>query len=59
MMTWQTKMGQAMDAMREACRENNDWTKCHTCPFDIYCTALMDVKLFNPLEGIEWADNEE
>lgn len=59
MMTWQTKMGQAMDAMREACRENNDWTKCHTCPFDIYCTALMGAKLFNPFEGIEWTDNEE
>ncbi len=59
MMEWQKKMLEGMRLMQEACNKNSDWTKCHTCPFDLYCTALMGVKLFNPLEGIEWADNEE
>ena len=54
MEVWQLKMAQAMDVMQEACEENKDWSKCHLCPFDTFCTALMDAKLIDPHEGINW-----
>ena len=59
MMTWQAKMAQAMDMMQEACNENKDWDKCHTCPFDDFCTALMDAELIEPYGGINWKYAEE
>lgn len=56
MEVWQLKIAQAMDVMQEACAENDSWAKCCECPFDIFCTALMDAELFDPKEGIKWEE---
>ena len=54
MMDWQKKMLDGMRLLREACRENKEWDKCQKCPFDEYCTALMNEKLVDPFEGLDW-----
>lgn len=53
-MDWKQKMIEAMKQMSEACQENSEWTKCAACPFDEYCTALMDAKLIDPFEGLNF-----
>lgn len=51
---WKAKMALAMNMMEEACHENEEWTKCDSCPFDTYCTALMNAALIDPFEGVKW-----
>ena len=52
MMMWQEKMKKAMEDMVAACQANGSWTDCKNCPFDTYCTALMDERLIDPYEGL-------
>ena len=54
MMDWKQKMVEGMRLMREACNANGEWDKCKECPFDKYCTALMDENLVDPFEGLTW-----
>lgn len=54
MMDWQKKMLEGMRLMLEACGENDQWHNCHRCPFDEYCTALMDAAQIDPLTGLDW-----
>jgi hypothetical protein len=41
-MTWKELIEQGMKMIGEGCSRNDDWTKCHKCPFDEYCTAIND-----------------
>ena len=59
MMDWQAKMAQAMDMIQEICKEQDGWNNCASCPFDRYCTALMDANLIDPFKGIDWKYGEE
>lgn len=55
MMDWQKKMLEGMRLMLEACGENNQWSNCpRRCPFNDYCTALMDASAIDPLTGLDW-----
>lgn len=54
MKEWQKKMLKGMSMMREACGANGEWNKCKECPFDAYCTALMEANLIDPFEGLDW-----
>ena len=47
-------MTEGMRLIREACNTNVEWDKCKECPFDKYCTALMDENLIDPFEGLDW-----
>lgn len=61
-MDWQKKMLEGMRLMQEACSDNGHWTKCHICPFDSYCTALMDAELIDSFEGLQdekWISDSE
>lgn len=40
-MNWKKKMAVAMLMMKEACRENTEWSNCANCPFDEYCDIIM------------------
>ena len=51
---WQKKMLEGMRIMQEACKDNEHWNQCCECPFDKFCTAIMDAGLFDPFEGINW-----
>ena len=31
-----------MKMIGEGCSRNDDWTKCHKCPFDEFCTLIND-----------------
>lgn len=53
-MNWAQKMLEGMRLIREACDSNEEWSKCDKCPFDKYCTALMEVDLIDPFEGVNW-----
>ena len=55
-MDWKEKMLIGMKQIQEACQENKEWCKCKECPFDEYCTALMDEELIDPLEGIDFKE---
>ncbi|MDV3429540.1 MAG: hypothetical protein LIR50_21370 [Bacillota bacterium] len=59
MMTWQAQMAQAMDTIQKVCKEQNKWDRCAECPFDRFCTALMEAELIDPFEGINWKYGEE
>ena len=50
-MKWIKHMEEAMKAVEAACAENTMWDRCRECPFDDYCTALMDAELFEPRGG--------
>ena len=53
---WVLQMDEAMTLMQEACQNNHDWTACRRhCPFDEYCTALMDAKLVDPNLGLDFS----
>jgi len=41
-MDWIAEMRAGMEMMQEACRKNTEWNKCSECPFDEYCTILME-----------------
>ena len=41
-MDWKEKMALAMKLMKEACKENGDWTKCSECPFTEKCDLIME-----------------
>ena len=59
---WQKKMLEGMRLMQEACKENGQWNQCCECPFDAYCTALMDAELLDPFKGVqdeEWLSDSE
>lgn len=53
-MDWQKKMLEGMRLMLEACGENNQWSNCYRCPFDEYCTALMDADEIDSFMGLDW-----
>jgi hypothetical protein len=36
------KIQMGMKLITEGCREQTEWTACHDCPFDSFCTMLMD-----------------
>lgn len=54
MMDWKQKMTEGMRLISEACNANSEWDKCKECPFDAYCTALMEADLINLFEGSIW-----
>lgn len=41
-MNWKEMIEQGMKMIGEGCSRNGDWTKCHDCPFDDYCTLLNE-----------------
>lgn len=59
MSSWKKEMSKAMDKIQEICKEQDGWNNCPECPFDRYCTALMDAELVDPFEGINWKYGEE
>ena len=57
MMDWTDKMRFGMMTMMEACKENKRWDLCRDrCPFDEYCTALMEAKLISMYEGLDFGE---
>ena len=56
-MNWKDKMWKGMKLIKEACQENEGWNSCSKCPFDTFCTGLMDKNLIDPFEGIDWECN--
>ena len=59
MKNWIEKMKKGMEMISEACQENREWTKCRFCPFDKYCTALMEAKLIDGFDGPFYPPKEE
>lgn len=55
-MTWVDEMKEAMKMMKNACAKNNSWNECEDCPFDIYCTYMMDGAIKNIKEPITPCD---
>ena len=53
MMDWKEKMLEGMRLLQEGCDENPSG-ECVNCPFDKYCTALMNAELINPFTGIDF-----
>lgn len=53
-MDWKSKMRFGMKMIQEACQENESWDRCAECPFDAYCTVLMDEHLISPLDGVNF-----
>lgn len=53
MMNWEEKMLEGMRLLQEGCDENYE-DECVNCPFDKYCTALMDAELIDPFVGINF-----
>lgn len=51
---WQEKMIEGMRLIKEACQANDSWNKCHNCPFDQYCSALMEAEIIDQYQGIDW-----
>ena len=58
-MDWKDKMRKGMKLIKEACQENEGWSSCSKCPFDIFCTGLMEKNLIDPFEGVNWNSGEE
>lgn len=56
--TWQEKMIQGMKLIKEACHENDEWNACSSCPFDFYCTALMDEEVIDKYDGVDWLSDQ-
>ena len=54
-MSWVNQMAKAMAMMQEACEANGEWNRCGDCPFNVYCTALMDAKLIDPCVGLDFS----
>ncbi len=55
-MDWKSKMFLGMKMIQRACQENEEWDHCAECPFDTYCTALMEKNLIDPFEGLNFAN---
>lgn len=47
---WIRKMNLAMKTLIDVCKENEVWAGCQYCPFDDYCTALIEVGYRSPDE---------
>ena len=47
-MDWIKEMREAMLKLQEACRKNTTWAECYKCPFDEYCTVLLESKVDIP-----------
>ena len=58
-MDWKQKMIEGMRLIREACNTNDEWNQCERCPFDKYCTALMEANLIDPVEGLIWGSEKD
>lgn len=58
-MNWIETMKQAMATLQNACQSNTEWSACNKCPFDRYCTALMDAELIDPFEGLKFQEEKE
>ena len=54
MMNWKEKMLEGMRLLQEGCVDNPSWGECVNCPFDKYCTALMDAELIDPFDGVNF-----
>ena len=54
MESWIEEMKEGMEMISKACKKNSEWTKCQKCPFDSYCTALMEAELVDPFDGPLW-----
>lgn len=52
--TWNEKVLEGMRLIQEGCRENEEWNGCATCPFDEYCTVLMEEDSISKFEGVRW-----
>ena len=60
-MDWISEMRAGMEMMRKACKKNKEWSKCNDCPFDEWCTMLMersikdgyDYDTYTPLNWLE------
>lgn len=46
-MDWIKEMKEAMLKLQEAC-EHAEFTECHKCPFNEYCTILLESKNETP-----------
>ena len=53
-MGWKEKMTAGMQMIADACGENGEWNECKNCPFDKFCTALMNAELVDPFGIIDW-----
>lgn len=55
-MNWTDRMRIAMQAMKEACNENEDWFYCIECPFCKYCEVLESApETYNDVfNGLNW-----
>ena len=40
-MNWEEKITEGMKLIKEGCINQNNWIDCPKCPFDDYCTILM------------------
>ena len=40
-MSWDDKILEGMQLIREGCRENKEWSNCSKCPFDECCDKIM------------------
>ncbi len=55
-MDWKSKMFLGMKMIQRACQENENWDHCAECPFNAYCTALMEENLIDPFKGVNFAN---
>ena len=47
-MEWIDKMKMAMETLINTCNENMYWADCSKCPFDDYCTAVLEHGMGTP-----------
>ena len=39
-MNWKETIEKGMKLIEKGCKEQTEWTKCHECPFKIFCDAI-------------------
>ncbi|MBR4155419.1 MAG: hypothetical protein IKU01_01770 [Bacteroidales bacterium] len=58
MKDWKDTVREGMKLIQKGCRENEEWNGCAECPFDVYCTILMEDDTIedevSKFEGIRW-----
>lgn len=63
-MDWKSEMRAGMEMMHKACEKNTEWSKCYDCPFDEWCTMLMERSIkdgydYDTYAPLNWMEIEE
>ena len=41
-MDWKEKIKKGLELIKEGCTNQDNWKECYKCPFNDYCTTLME-----------------